>query len=123
MIQNGSRPLLDMEHFRLHLPEDRAEALAPHIGKEVILGIRPEDIYDSGNAPGRVSAQDNHAHLKVEVIEPLGSESTLYLTTGAQTLIARIDAETSAKEEAMLDVVVDAEKVHVFDPQTERTIV
>jgi multiple sugar transport system ATP-binding protein len=123
VVKNGAKPLLEMEHFRLHLPEDRAEALSSHIGKEVILGIRPEDIYDKGNAPARVSSQENNAQLKVEVIEPLGSESTLYLTAGTQTLIARIDAETSAREEAMLDVVVDAEKVHVFDPETERTIV
>ena len=89
----------------------------------MILGIRPEDIYDKGHAPTRVSSQENNARLKVEVIEPLGSESTLYLTTGSQTLIARIDAETDAREEAMLDVMVDAEKVHVFDPETEKTIV
>ncbi|MDD5595602.1 MAG: sn-glycerol-3-phosphate ABC transporter ATP-binding protein UgpC, partial [Candidatus Omnitrophica bacterium] len=66
--------------------EDMNKQLTPYIGREVILGVRSEDIYD------KLFVSDAHAEnivrVKCEVIEPMGSEVYLYLSTGKHTFIA-----------------------------------
>jgi multiple sugar transport system ATP-binding protein len=87
-----------------------------------MLGIRPEDIHDKALAPSNLNA-DNVARLKVDVIEPMGANAIVYLTTGQHTLLADVDAETQAKEGQSFDVVLDANAAHVFDKETEQAIV
>jgi multiple sugar transport system ATP-binding protein len=53
----------------------------------------------------------------------MGAISTLYLTSGQHTLIATVEAETTAREGGVMDVVFDTERVHVFDKETEQKIV
>lgn len=121
--KNGARPLVDAGEFQVHLPEDRSQALAAYTGKSVILGIRPEDIHDKALTPPSAVDRDNVVRVNVDVIEPMGSVSVIYLTSGQQTLLASVDAETKAKEGAPLDVVIDSAAAHVFDKETEQAIV
>src|SRR5207248_152774 len=115
LVNNGAQPLVDTGEFKVHLPEAKAEKLAPYIGKEVVFGIRPQDIFDKTLAPAAVAQQENLVRMNVEVIEPMGSVSTLFLNAGQQTLVAEVDAETRAKEGAPLDLFLDAESAHIFD--------
>jgi multiple sugar transport system ATP-binding protein len=123
VVRNGARPLVDTGAFQVHLPEDRAEALQNYIGKSVVFGIRPEDIHDKALTPPSAADLDNVVRVNVDVIEPMGSVSTVFLTSGSHTLVANVDAETRAKEGAPLDVVIDAAAAHVFDKDTEAAIV
>jgi multiple sugar transport system ATP-binding protein len=123
VVKNGARPLLDTGTFKLHLPEARAAALADYVGKEVVLGLRPQDIHDKALSSPTTPDLDNVVRMTVDVIEPMGAVSTVFLNVGNQSLVAEIDAETKAKEGAPLDVVLDAAAAHVFDKDTEQTIV
>ena len=123
VVKNGAAPLLDTGDFKIHLPPARAEALAPYIGKTVVLGLRPQDIHDKSLAPQNVRSQENALRMTVDVIEPMGAVSTVFLNSGRQSLVAEVDAETSAKEGAPMDVLLDAESAHVFDKDTEIAIV
>lgn len=123
IIQNGAQPLLDTGEFKVHLPESRADKLAPYIGREVVLGLRPQDIFDKNLAPQQVQAQNNAVRMQVEVIEPMGSVSTLFLNAGRQSIVAEVDAETGAKEGAPIDLLIDGASAHVFDKETEEAIV
>ena len=123
VLKNGARPLIDAGPFKLHLPESRAQALGDYVGKQVILGIRPQDIHDKALSSPKAAELDNVVRVNVDVIEPMGAVSTVFLTAGDQTLIAEVDAETRAKEGAPLDVILDAEAAHIFDKDTELTIV
>ena len=122
VVKNGAQPLLDAGEFQVHLPESRAEKLAPYIGRNVVLGIRPQDLFDKNLAPAQVQNQNNLVRMNVDVIEPMGSVSTLFLTTGRQSMVAEVDAETGAKEGAPLDLLIDAASAHVFDKDTEQAI-
>lgn len=122
VVKNGSSPLIDTGEFKVHLPEDRAAKLSEYIGKEVIFGIRPHDIHDRSFAPPSLTERDT-IRMTVDVIEPMGAESTVFLTVGKDTLVARVEAETRAKEGAPLDVILDTSKAHVFDKDTEAAIV
>ena len=91
-------------------------------GKEVIMGIRPEDIHDEQvfieNSPNSVIT----AH--VDVLEKLGNETFIYMYTGGKEeyAIARVDARTTVKANEDVKFGVDAHHVHFFDPDTELTI-
>ncbi|KPK97114.1 MAG: glycerol-3-phosphate ABC transporter ATP-binding protein [Omnitrophica WOR_2 bacterium SM23_72] len=107
--------------IRVRLVEDMVPKMSSYVGKEVIFGIRSEDIYDKlfvSDAP-----PDNIVRVSCEVFEPMGSEVYLYLNTGRHTFIARVGAHDRPKINQDMDVVFDMSKVHFFDKDTEKTIV
>jgi len=112
---------IDAEAFRVKLPDDRRAALANYVNREVIFGIRPDDIYDQALATIPVT-KDNTVRVTVEVTEPMGATVILYLLAGSHNLIASVDAATRAQETQTLDVAFDMDKAHVFDKETERAV-
>ena len=88
-------------------------------GREVIVGIRPEDI-DAGVRPD----QSNYIPVdaKVEVVEFLGNEFQLHLSAGGQTFVARVDTRTQPQPDATLKPGFDRSKIHVFDKTTAEPI-
>lgn len=89
-------------------------------GKEVILGIRPEDIHDEQIF--LESSQDTVISAKVEVTELLGAEIFLYLTINGQQITARVNPRSQAKVGDTINVAFDANRIHVFDKETELAI-
>ena len=93
-----------------------------YIGKEVLMGIRPENIHDEevflSNSP------DSVINVDVEVVELMGSETYLYLkTTGKDDgIIARVDPRSTARTGDRIRVAFDANRLHFFDKDTEATI-
>ncbi len=122
--QNGSGPVVDAGAFQVQMPAEKGAALKEYAGKNVVLGIRPEDLHDKEFAPAALNGNGaNTTRMQVDVVEPMGAVSTLYLTAGQHTLLAMVEAETKAKEGAPLDLVLDAGAAHVFDTETEQKIV
>jgi len=114
--------VIDGGSFRVKPPREKAQLLEPYVNKEVIFGIRPEDIFDK-NLGGIVQPTvDNTVRAVVDVIEPMGPIVTMYLTCGNHSLVASIDAETKAKEGEELEIVFDMSKSHVFEKDTERAV-
>ncbi len=105
----------------LKLPDKMSSKLGNYSGQEVTFGIRPEDIRD----PSMTMQSDGGTQIsaKIEVIEPMGNESIIYLTTGKTPFIARLDSHVPAKEHEMKTLVMNLEKSHIFDKQSEQTIV
>ncbi|MBR5137895.1 MAG: sn-glycerol-3-phosphate ABC transporter ATP-binding protein UgpC [Clostridia bacterium] len=104
------------------LPEDKVEALKAggYMGKEVYLGIRPENLSDQAeiieaNPLGTVNA-------KVEVVERLGAETLLYLIIDGNSVTAKVHPSSKARPEDNITVAFDIKKIHIFDKETERTI-
>ncbi len=114
--------IIDAGSFRVKAPSEKTEALRPYEGKMVIFGIRPEHIYDKTLSPLVQPTSGNTITCNVDVTEPMGPVVTMYLACGEHSLIATIDAETKAKEGEPLEVVLDLEKSHIFDKETEMAI-
>jgi len=112
----------DAGSFKVELPRDKAEVIGPHVGKELIFGIRPEDIYDRTLAGLVQPTPGNTIHVGVDVVEPLGNDVEMYLTSGDRQLIAMIDSRTQARSGDAMDVVLDMEKSHLFDKETEKAL-
>ena len=112
---SADAPVADAGFF--HMPLDRRGAGV--IGKDVLVGIRPEDI-----DAGALAAQNGHLPVdtKVEVVEFLGNEFQLHLSAGGQTFVARVDTRTQTQPGASLRVGFDKAKLHVFDKESEEAI-
>jgi multiple sugar transport system ATP-binding protein len=105
--------------FRAEVPPEHSTALAEWAGKPIIFGIRPEDVYDRAHAPSQNGAL---LRANVDVHEPLGSDVILYLTAGAHTLVARVDAHSQARMGQATEVIFNMKKMHVFNPETHAAI-
>lgn len=106
--------------LRLKLPQEYNGNLANCVGKRVTFGIRPEDIYDA-NFSHDVE-QKSELSLEVEVVEPMGNESFLYVTTGKHPLVARVHAQSEPHPGEMIKLVFNMAKAHFFDVGTEAAI-
>lgn len=114
--------VIDTGAFSIAAPPAQAGKLENYVGKEVMFGIRPADIFDKNLKNPIETAPNNTVRTQVDVTEPMGDIVTLYLTVGKFQLIATIDAETQAKDGNALDVVFDLAKTHLFDATTEQAI-
>jgi multiple sugar transport system ATP-binding protein len=113
--------VLQLEEARLALPGWPPEALRPHDGKTLILGVRPEDLYETpGDVPGGPALL---LDAQVDAIEPLGAETLLILSRcGGEELIARVGRSTRLRVRDRTRIAVDTAALHVFDPATGRAI-
>jgi multiple sugar transport system ATP-binding protein len=109
------------ENFRVRIVEDMYDKILHYEGKEIIFGIRPEDIYDKLFAIQ--ASSDNTVKALIDVVEPLGAEVFLYITAGKSSFIARVSGNNRSEIGQDLDVVFDMANVHFFDKGTEETII
>lgn len=94
--------------------------LANYYGKEVTMGVRPENIHDEEQYVS--SYPDNVVEADVTVTELMGSETYLYLEIDGNNLVARVNPRTTAKVGDKIKVVMDPTKIHLFDKETELAI-
>jgi len=66
--------------------------------------------------------EGNTITAKVDVLEPLGPEYVAYLGVGSHNMIATIDTGTKIKEGQNADFVIDVDRIHIFDNETEQAI-
>ncbi len=112
--------VIDGGSFSLQAPPDRVKALQSYVGKDLVLGIRPEDLHDPefcppGVVPGRIPAE-------VDVTELMGSSVNLYLLTGGKQFVAIVDPRSRARVGNKLELVANMSNFHVFDKATEQAI-
>ena len=113
---------LEFGTIAIKLPEGKASRpeLKDYIGKEVIMGIRPEDIHDE---EAMVASQpESVVDAFVEVTEMLGAESYLYLTIAGIAFTARVNQRSTAKVNDTIKVMMDTNRIHRFDKDTEIAI-
>ena len=118
---SGDNLVLDAGTFKITVPAMIARDVAAYAGKEVVFGIRPEHISDSRYTDSHVDTT-NRAQVNVEVVEPMGSEVYIYLSSGTQSFQARVDSRTRVRPNDQIEVVFDTDHLHVFDKQTQVSI-
>ncbi len=120
-VQLGATPMLDAGTIKLPIPAERAQSLQNYNGKSVIVGIRPENIFDREFPPsvGRETLLSEAVQLPVDLVEPTGSKSLVTLRAGENVLVAEMEAATKARESGNVSVVFDGGAAHVFDAQSE----
>lgn len=121
IIKKEGKIYFDEGKILVKVVEEMYKKIEPYLGKEIIFGVRSEDIYDKlfvSEAP-----PENILRVNCEVVEPMGSEVYLYLNTGRHTFIARVGAHDRPHVNQDMDVVFDMSKAHFFNKDTEETII
>jgi len=91
------------------------------VGKEVIIGIRPEDLEDTNFVQN--ATKDNTINANVEVTEPMGSEIYLYVDIEGVLVTARVNPKSKYSSGDKATLFVDIDKIHIFDKKTEKAYV
>ena len=117
----GEGLVFDEGNVRLPLPPELSRKLAGYVNREVVLGIRPSDIHDPDTlASGRETVEIT---ARVEVVEPMGSEVFLNLTTGRSAFVARVDPVHMPVVDQQVQLAVEIDKAHFFDTETELSLI
>ena len=120
IVKDGGNTFVDTGEFKLPLAP--GHVAATYEGKSVTLGIRPEAIFDK-NLDSHVKATaGNTISAKVDVLEPLGPEYVAYLGAGKHNMIATIETGTKVKEGQTAEFIVDLDRIHIFDSETDAAI-
>ncbi|MDR0495881.1 MAG: sn-glycerol-3-phosphate ABC transporter ATP-binding protein UgpC [Treponema sp.] len=117
VLDESGTIMLDEGTFKLRIDQSHFEHLRKYIGKDVFFGIRPEDMnFVDGDKPNCFS-------VKVTVVEPLGADIHLWLTTGTQPLVARTEPHHTFTVGETAKFSPSMEKARYFDKETELAII
>jgi multiple sugar transport system ATP-binding protein len=118
LVESNGKLAVAFGEDSIVLPEDKAVVLRDkgYIGKDIIMGIRPENLDEATGSESAV------VEATVEVTELMGAETYIYLAKGKVNLVARVNGTSRAKAGDKLKVSLDTSKIHIFDKETEITI-
>jgi multiple sugar transport system ATP-binding protein len=118
MADGNGRLTAKNSGFELEVPPAHGDRLRGHVGRQVTIGIRPEDLHVATDAdPAGLTFPS-----KVEVVEQLGSEILLDVRAGSDMMVAAVDPTVRAKVDEQLRLAVNPARLHFFDAQTEAAI-
>ena len=109
---------------KVYLDGTRGKQIADRYnGRHVILGIRPEDIYEIEEAK-KLGIENDSVDVDEPVVnrEMLGAEVILYFDEQGKTLAVRLNPENQTKVGEKVSLYFDMDKAHVFDPETEENL-
>jgi multiple sugar transport system ATP-binding protein len=104
--------------MQIKAPLQCANRLGGYVGKEVTLGIRPEDLRVASAADPPELGFD----VVVEVVEKLGSEILLDVAVGSDTMVASVEPNVRASIHDRMRLALNPERLHFFDRQSEAAI-
>ncbi len=117
ITEEGGKIYCDEGNFKMQLTDDVAEVGKRYIGKEVVFGVRPEDLeYNDSAADGMCIT------TTVEVVEPLGAEIHMYVSTGKHQIVVRVPPTVLLSVGAKARFIPDMKKVILFDLETEQAL-
>jgi multiple sugar transport system ATP-binding protein len=122
LVEDGGKVYAKFENEKILIPEDKTKILKEgnYIGKEVVLGIRPENIDDGEDFIAE--HKDDIITTQVEVTELMGAETYLYLKDGASSITGRVNGTSKSKSGDTIKIALDESKIHIFDKETELTV-
>lgn len=103
------------------VPKMFHESLKSHDGKEIILGIRPEDIHYEGIVAD--TFPDTPFDFDIEVAELLGHEFILHGQFGNQPILAKVSSRVDVHAHETIKLAMDVTKLHFFDKETTLAII
>lgn len=115
LVSNGGMAGFQVGYRILPTWQPLPAELQAHVGREVTLGLRPEDVRDAGAEP-----DPDHVCLsgQVRAIDRNGRDAYLTVQVGENRLVARFGGRTAARVGDVVTVAVDASRAHVFDRVT-----
>jgi multiple sugar transport system ATP-binding protein len=110
----------DSELFKVSLANQKEEKLKDYVNRGVVLGIRPEHLYDVSLVSEK--SLSDPQKIKVDVVEPIGNEIFVYFSNKDQNYCMRMAPEKLHIPGESIQIALDMEKVYFFDRETELRI-
>jgi multiple sugar transport system ATP-binding protein len=118
--KDNGKLIVDTGDFSVAIPPKFSKPYEGHAGKDIIFGIRPENIHDANFVPPNIDSEK--VAVKVDVTELMGNEIFLYLVSGKNTFVSRVDPRSQLRVGQQADVAFDMDAIHIFDTATEEAI-
>jgi multiple sugar transport system ATP-binding protein len=118
--KEDSKLYVDGSTFKLQVPEHRSAQYMKLVDRDIIFGVRPENIHNPEFAPPGINAQP--IECSVDVTELMGNEIQVYLKTGDNNFVARVDPRTRFQIDDKVRVVFNMDYMHIFDRETELAV-
>jgi len=114
--------VFECERLKFKLPEPKIKLLKDknYLDREIVLGIRPEDIHDEPVA--LETYVDSKAEFLVDVAELLGAETNIHIAIGDTSIIAKVNARSDVHIGDKIPLAFNMNKCHFFDPENELRI-
>ena len=108
--------------YKIKLPasKNKDNVLEEYVGKEIIMGIRPEDVHNEEELIAQFP--DGIVEANVEVTELMGAETYLYMNCEEQAVNARVSPTNTARPGDRIKITLEPDQIHLFDKDTEKTI-
>ena len=119
-VSDGYTLKFDKYEVKLPASKNKNNCLARYAGREVVFGIRPENVHDEPEFLEKVS--EGIIEANVDVTELMGAEIYLYLNISGIPITARVEPTSKAKPGDIIKIALDLEKIHIFSKETEQTI-
>lgn len=121
LVEEGGKVYICFGSYKIPLPAVKAdnENVRASIGKEVILGIRPECLHDEEMYLSTMT--DGIIECDVDVVELMGAETYIYFAVEGINMTARV-ARTKARPGDKIQMAIDLNRIHIFDKETEQVI-
>lgn len=116
LVEKNGKVVVEIDGTEIDLIDKTAETIKAngYLNKDVVLGVRPEDI--------KVEASGKGLKVKVEVTELLGSDLNVYFTYKDKQYIAKEDSNIELEFNQEIFITFDSNKLHFFDKETEKSI-
>lgn len=119
--KKGELYTFECEGFKIDVPAEVDHLLEEYVGKEVVFGMRPEDIWD---LPSSDWIKDKIIlDSVVDFREIIGSETFLYVHVGKVPLVTRVGGLCDAATGSVFKIAINLSKVHFFDPESQKAII
>jgi multiple sugar transport system ATP-binding protein len=120
IVKNGGLAF-DEGTFKAPIPPQHEKTLSAFAGKPIVFGVRPESLYEK--TPDEIAGAGAAFKATVEVVEPMGNETFVYVTTGKSPVVARLTTRREIKPSSTIDLFIDMRRIHFFDPGDEKTLI
>ncbi|OGV52848.1 MAG: sugar ABC transporter ATP-binding protein [Lentisphaerae bacterium GWF2_52_8] len=120
LVKENGGLFFDGETVKIPMPAEWNSKIEYLTDKNAVFGIRPEDI---GSEQAESDPNSPIIKAKVEVIEPMGAETYLFMDTGNQSFIARVDPHRKASVGDQQELKFFMKKAHLFDTATEKLVI
>ncbi|MBW1971917.1 MAG: ABC transporter ATP-binding protein [Deltaproteobacteria bacterium] len=122
IIKKDEKLFIEFAGAKLLIPKRYQKKCANYLNKDVIFGIRPENIYEKRFSKIK-SVKENTMDVIVDVVEPLGDRDMVEVTKEGIEFSCLLEPEAKVKPDELIKVVFDLSKSHIFDKDTKKNII
>ncbi len=121
ITKNDAGLSVDLEAFELDIPQSCWSESANYEEREIVFGIRPEHIYKEAASTPK-SFPGNTIDVVIDVVEPLGDRDIVEAKKESSNFTLLLGPEAGATPDKPMSVIFDMAKCHIFDKESEKSI-